>query len=61
MSVAPPPVPGTPRRSAVRTTLGFKDDILPTLMEGWRRHGDIVGSRASGRSSRCTSSSIRTS
>lgn len=37
-----PPVPGAPGRAALRTTRGFKNDILATLVDGWRRHGDIV-------------------
>src|SRR3954453_16455457 len=33
--------PGPPGNRVLGSTLGVKDDILPTLIDGWRKHGDL--------------------
>jgi cytochrome P450 len=41
-------VPGPAGQRVLGNTLGFKNDILNTLLEGWRSHGDIVQFRGIG-------------
>src|SRR3954463_6984460 len=46
-TVAAPPraarvAPGPAGHPILGSTLGFKNDILSTLIDGWRQHGDLV-------------------
>jgi len=34
--------PGPAGHRVLGSTMGFKNEILPTLIDGWRKHGDIV-------------------
>src|SRR5439155_19045385 len=41
-SQGPRPAPGPRGHPVLGNTLGFKNDILNTLLDGWRGYGDIV-------------------
>lgn len=46
--VGAPTAPGPRGHPILGNTLGFKNDILNTLFDGWRSHGDIVRFRGVG-------------
>ena len=47
-SQGPRPAPGPRGHPVLGNTLGFKNDILNTLLDGWRGYGDIVRFRGVG-------------